>query len=274
MDQFIQKTLDLLEIPEEKRRRIFARVQRKIQEQVLQGQEAVYREIIEAIELIPYTEKIALRLDEIQPRFKRTLHEVIPTKKPEQRGGIPLEEIALEYQPLLAKIQEILGTQNLEVLIGETIADQETIKERIAALRKRKQEKRQIIPPGRSLKRVYFTDDNQLILELGKREAGFDPVEMYHLNYRGVTRGQLFTIDPPLYLKLLREGHIDQVPFATKQPVRKRRPNNYDPEQEYLTKYPGITRTELKRRDTKLYDKLRNQGKIAIVPYKDPETFK
>src|SRR3989338_4432518 len=131
MDQFIQKTLDLLEIPEEKRR-IFARVQRKIQEKVLQGQEAVYREIIEAIELIPYTEKIALRLDEIQPRFKRTLHEVIPTKKPEQRGGIPLEEIALEYQPLLAKIQEILGTQNLEVLIGETIADQETIKERIA----------------------------------------------------------------------------------------------------------------------------------------------
>jgi len=91
------------------------------------------------------------------------------------------------------------------------------------------------------------------------------PLEFYHEHYPGLKRGELFAADQSLYKRLLSDSLLDPVPLKNPNPTPLRRDFG-DPVVFYKKHYLGLTRGELNNADPSLYQRLRRDGLLEVVP--------
>ncbi len=269
MVDWIERCFDYLGIPEQKRKKIAYRVRRNAQEKGITDNAGMYLLIIEQVEAtsIPYSERFVLSLDsKVRKDDKRLLHEVIPTPEEDevdpQEAYILLSDLPKEYASILAEIGETFGESRLEVFVNKATESVEQVRERLRIVQKRKEENVHISPPERPVRRVYFTSENELIIEVGRMKEGYDPVAYYDKYYSGVTRGHLQQYNQSLYAKLWKLDLLDHIPIE--QPEYADDPIGY-----YYEHYSEFSRGQLHRVNTGFYLFLLKRGFLEQIPLRD-----
>ncbi len=114
-----------------------------------------------------------------------------------------------------------------------------------------------------------------------ERENDEDPVEFYRDNYNGYSRSKLSIEDFALYRLLSRRGLLDSTIPADEKAVnigRKSRINSSrfgkNPAAYYRRHYKGLTRGALEKLDSSLYERLRVEGLLHIVPKMSKDEIK
>jgi len=97
-----------------------------------------------------------------------------------------------------------------------------------------------------------------------------EPLKFYYEQYNRLTRGQLKDEDKSLYERLRREGQLDIVPLEKSKSGRVSKFGE-DPAAYYYEHYEGFARGELQKENFSLYQRLRNDGLLDIVPLKKPD---
>jgi|SRR3989344_2597338 len=99
-----------------------------------------------------------------------------------------------------------------------------------------------------------------------------DPLEFYHKNCEGLTRGQIARRRHGLYERMRTEGLLRHVPTADLSLAAKlRSPYGANAEEYYHKNCEGIPRGRLSIEHPSLYFRLRREGKLDIVPFKYPK---
>jgi len=268
----IEDILELLEVPEGKRRRLALRAGRTVQEMGLVEFSHVYRVVINEVERldIPYSERFVISLD--APRSdddSRTLLDKLPAPEHEKQEAEPLSiaQLPRKYAPFVSELRELLGVDATDVLLNSHVVRIDTLRDRIAKLRRIKKQRLYVIPPERPVKELYFAEDNNLVLTLGRLPRGCDAIAYYGRWYEGVYLEDLCWLNNALYQKLRSDGRTDEIPR------RKAKPRNWriiDPVDVYMRDFYPMRRSLLRDFDSGLYFALRRQGKLSVIPKAKP----
>ncbi len=86
----------------------------------------------------------------------------------------------------------------------------------------------------------------------------------YDQNYAGLTRGQLQKKDQSFYMRMSRAGLLQHVPTQQSEEIVKKKQD--DLLNEYHSKYVGLTRGQLKKKDSSLYRKMKRADLLEQVP--------
>lgn len=93
-----------------------------------------------------------------------------------------------------------------------------------------------------------------------------DPLAYYNKNYPGFTRKKLATANSSLYNKLKKEGLLHNIPVLKASARKKKYEKIEDPLAYYNQHYPGLTRGQLARKNSGLYEKLAREGLLKHIP--------
>ena len=265
-ESVITHALDLLEVPPKEQPHFRTRIMYWLLEDPTDSFSILYQRIIKLLELreTPFFERFALRLDDSFPNSSRSFHDVVST--PED-FGISLEEALGADDVYLTQARALLAVDTLDVLIDSTLASPEEISRRIAALDSYKERCYGfLIPPGRPLKKVRFTEDGRVTFTFGKRPvSSFETLcHLFDTHYAGrVPLEFLERFDSSVHRaqrarQILHSRGLRFVP----------RPKHVDPVDHYYCNYSGVSRSELLDIDPSTYRLLRMRGFIHIVPIK------
>jgi hypothetical protein len=96
---------------------------------------------------------------------------------------------------------------------------------------------------------------------------GQGPVAYYNQHYKGLTRGQLNQQNNHLYQCLRQDGLLKHVPKANIREINIRHsPFGQDPVTYYNQHYKGLTRGQLAKQNSGLYNRLWRDGLLEHVP--------
>lgn len=92
-----------------------------------------------------------------------------------------------------------------------------------------------------------------------------DPLDFYKKHYTGLSRGRLQKEDFGLYMKLWRDGLLNNVPVLRAEQRAEQRDFGDDPVTYYKEHYAGLTRGKLQKEDRSLYNRLWRDGLLDKV---------
>jgi len=303
----IQQIIETYELPSKLEERILVIALRRVEEGSIGDFTTTYREIADLIEAFrtPRQEKYAVRLDSAQRNDnERTFHEMIGNIDPkldsvsEDAASVPADILPQKIvdqleekvdEMTLRKMKEVFGDyMNFDLgLAPEDIVQSKSIIEaRVQQLFERFNVDGKIKIPRRPIKRVTF--EPELRIEFGKRRFDGNPLAFFQENsevYAGMSKSQLQTFDPSLYMKLLGTGKLNEaIPEDkrfSKHDGGTGKYRGYKSPLEYLRAHrkelEGLSRRDLSKVDQGLYFGLKDTGMLdeamVILGSEEPAGF-
>ena len=260
--------MGFLEVPENKRNALEARVRRHIAENGPMTDSGLYDYVVNVIESwdIPHQERYAVRLDAAPNDQGRLRHEFVHVAPEESPSLVCISALPGGYDELVEGARLMLGLRDLVAMVRDDLASVDEIAQRLEILKEREKSFLYVVPPGKPLKRVSFTARNELVVQLGDYPKDFDPLANYRTYYEGVPRGRLARVNNALYRLLLTRGLLGHVPV-----IQHHRNFESDPFAYYKEHYDGKKRGWLARNEPGLYEALKRTGQLKEVPVMSTE---
>src|SRR3989338_2420834 len=286
----IEDIISSYQLPQNIKQKITQIAKHHIEKYKINNFSQIYEYVAELVDkfTVPWEEKNTVSLDQSTASSKRTLHEKITSNNSAETERLE-EKIKKENtvstntsKDQLKKIfseSDITTQQIISVLLEKVpqfhipqIAAADIIKNRTVQLLSSYFKYGRLQIPPRPIKHIKF--DNKIDIHYAKRRYGGNPLAFLKEHeefYAQLTRSQLEEIDRGLYAALLRKHQIQEafeLNLLLSTPLYRGHKTALEFFIAHKEKYHGLSRTELQKIDSGLYQKLLKEERLnqLILP--------